>query len=157
MTKSSKSVNKNIFSNPTAAYNLLLCSAGVLIVLGLIMVLSASGIRSYFTSGSSFSIAGRQFLWFCIGIIPMWLAFKIPSKAWKRLIPAMLIVVFGLELAVFLPGIGIEINGNRNWINLGLFTIQPSEIAKFAITIWAAQVLAQLEKGAINQQRLFIH
>ena len=92
-------------------------------------------------------------MWFCVGIIPMWLTFKIPPKAWKRLIPALLVIVFGLELAVFLPGIGIEINGNRNWINLGLFTIQPSEIAKFAITIWAAQVLAQLEKGAINQRR----
>ena len=153
MKKNTLVVNKNIFSNPTAAYNLLLGSAGVLIVLGLIMVLSASGIRSYFTSGSSFSIAGRQLMWFCVGIIPMWLTFKIPPKAWKRLIPALLVIVFGLELAVFLPGIGIEINGNRNWINLGLFTIQPSEIAKLAITIWAAQVLAQLEKGAINQRR----
>jgi cell division protein FtsW len=153
MKKNTLVVNKNIFSNPTAAYNLLLGSAGVLIVLGLIMVLSASGIRSYFTSGSSFSIAGRQLMWFCVGIIPMWLAFKIPPKAWKRLIPAFLVIVFGLELAVFLPGIGIEINGNRNWINLGLFTIQPSEIAKFAITIWAAQVLAQLEKGALDQRR----
>jgi cell division protein FtsW len=83
----------------------------------------------------------------------MWLAFKIPSKGWKRLIPSLLVVVFALELAVFIPGIGVEINGNRNWLNLGLLTIQPSEIAKFAITIWAAQVLAQLEKGAINQQR----
>jgi len=153
MKKNSLPVNRNVFSNPTSAYNLLLGSAGVLIVLGLIMVLSASGIRSYFTSGSSFSIAGRQFMWFCIGIIPMWLAFKIPPKAWKRLIPPLLVVVFGLELAVFLPGIGVEINGNRNWLNLGLLTIQPSEIAKFAITIWAAQVLSQLEKGAINQQR----
>jgi len=153
MKKKSQIVNKNIFSNPTAAYNLLLGSAGVLIVLGLIMVLSASGIRSYFISGSSFSIAGRQFIWFCIGIIPMWLTFKIPPKAWRRLIPALLVIVFALELAVFLPGIGIEINGNRNWLNLGFFTVQPSEIAKFAITIWAAQVLAQLEKGAINQRR----
>ena len=57
MKKSSLPVNRNVFSNPTSAYNLLLGSAGVLIVLGLIMVLSASGIRSYFTSGSSFSIA----------------------------------------------------------------------------------------------------
>jgi cell division protein FtsW len=153
MKKNSLPINRNVFSNPTSAYNLLLGSAGVLIVLGLIMVLSASGIRSYFTSGSSFSIAGRQFLWFCIGIIPMWLAFKIPSKGWKRLIPSLLVVVFALELAVFIPGIGVEINGNRNWLNLGLLTIQPSEIAKFAITIWAAQVLSQLEKGAINQQR----
>lgn len=153
MKKNNTTVRNNIFSNPTAAYNWLLGSAGVLIVLGLIMVLSASGIRSYFTSGSSFSIAGKQFMWFCLGIIPMWLTFKIPTKAWKRLIPTLLFLVFGLEIAVFVPGIGIEINGNRNWINLGLFTIQPSEIAKFAITIWAAQILARLEKGEIDQKR----
>ena len=153
MKKNNLAIKNNIFSNPIAAYNWLLGSAGVLIVLGLIMVLSASGIRSYFTSGSSFSIAGRQFMWFCIGLIPMWLTFKIPPKAWKRLIPALLIVVFGLEIAVFVPGIGVEINGNRNWINLGFFTIQPSEIAKFAIIIWAAQVLARLEKDEIDQRR----
>jgi cell division protein FtsW len=153
MKKNNLAVKNNIFSNPIAAYNWLLGSAGVLIVLGLIMVLSASGIRSYFTSGSSFSIAGRQLMWFCIGLIPMWLAFKIPPKAWKRLIPALLLLVFGLEIAVFVPGIGVEINGNRNWINLGLFTIQPSEIAKFAIIIWAAQVLARLEKDEIDQRR----
>ena len=50
-------------------------------------------------------------------------------------------------LLVFVPGIGLEINGNRNWIHFGPITIQPSEFAKIAVIIWGAFVLARVERG----------
>lgn len=138
---------KPLLAHPTAPFYVLLSGMGVLIFMGLLMVLSASGVRSYSNSGSSFSILFRQMLWFGVGIFLGYLAFKMPTKGWRKISPPLLLGSAVLLCLVFVNGIGLEINGNRNWIHLGPITIQPSEFTKMALIIWAAFILARVERG----------
>ena len=78
---------KPLLAHPTAPFYVLLSGMGVLIFMGLLMVLSASGVRSYSNSGSSFSILFRQMLWFGVGIFLGYLAFKMPTKGWRKFLP----------------------------------------------------------------------
>jgi len=136
-----------LLAHPTAPFYVLLSGMGVLIFMGLLMVLSASGVRSYANSGSSFVILFRQLIWFSAGLCLGYVAFKMPTKGWRKLSPILLISSAAMLALVFVDGIGLEINGNRNWIHLGPITIQPSEFSKIALIIWGAFILAKVERG----------
>jgi len=136
-----------LLAHPTAPFYVLLSGMGVLIFMGLLMVLSASGVRSYANSGSSFVILFRQLIWFSAGLCLGYVAFKMPTKGWRKISPILLISSAAMLALVFVDGIGLEINGNRNWIHLGPITIQPSEFSKIALIIWGAFILAKVERG----------
>ena len=136
-----------LLAHPTAPFYVLLSGMGVLIFMGLLMVLSASGVRSYANSGSSFIILFRQLIWFSAGLCLGYVAFKMPTKGWRKISPILLISSAAMLALVFVDGIGLEINGNRNWIHLGPITIQPSEFSKIALIIWGAFILAKVERG----------
>lgn len=138
---------KSLLAHPTAPFYVLLSAMGVLIFMGLLMVLSASGVRSYANSGSSFAILFRQLIWFGAGLFLGFIAFKMPTKGWRKLSPILLIASAAMLALVFVDGIGLEINGNRNWIHLGPITIQPSEFSKISLIIWGAFILAKVERG----------
>ena len=134
------------FNNPLTPYYVIVGAATLLIALGLVMVLSASSVTSYADSGSSFAIGLRQAMWVAIGIPCMWLASRLPVSFYRRYALAMVIVAFALLFALFVPGLGVSVNGNRNWIEFGgPFRLQPSEFAKFAWVVWAASLLARKE------------
>ena len=136
-----------LLAHPTAPFYVLLSGMGVLIFMGLLMVLSASGVRSYANSGSSFVILFRQLIWFSAGLCLGYAAFRMPTKGWRKISPILLISSAAMLALVFVDGIGLEINGNRNWIHLGPITIQPSEFSKIALIIWGAFILAKVERG----------
>ena len=138
---------KPLLAHATAPFYVLLSGMGILIFMGLLMVLSASGVRAYANSGSSFAIVFRQLLWFGAGLLLGYFAYRMPTKGWRKLSSVLVIASAIMLLLVFVPGIGLEINGNRNWIHFGPITIQPSEFAKIAVIIWGAFVLARVERG----------
>ena len=138
---------RSLLTHPTAPFYVLLSGMGVLIFMGFLMVLSASGVRSYANSGSSFAILFRQLIWFGAGLFMGYIAFKMPTKGWRKISPILLISSAAMLCLVFVDGIGLEINGNRNWIQLGPITIQPSEFSKIALIIWGAFILARVERG----------
>ncbi len=138
---------KSLLTHPTAPFYILLSGMGVLIFMGLLMVLSASGVRAYANSGSSFAIVGRQLMWFTAGLAMGYIAFRMPTKGWRRISPMLVIASVAMLALVFVDGIGLEINGNRNWIHLGPITIQPSEFSKMALIVWGAFILARVERG----------
>ena len=142
-----KEPKKPLLTHPTAPFYVLLSGMGVLIFMGLLMVLSASGVRAYANSGSSFAILFRQLMWFSVGLGLGLLAFKLPTKGWRRISPLLLLGSACMLGLVFVNGIGLEINGNRNWIHVGPITVQPSEFSKIALIIWAAFILARVERG----------
>ena len=149
---------KPLLAHATAPFYVLLSGMGILIFMGLLMVLSASGVRAYANSGSSFAIVFRQLLWFGAGLLLGYFAYRMPTKGWRKLSSVLVIASVIMLLLVFVPGIGLEINGNRNWIHFGPITIQPSEFAKIAVIIWGAFVLARVERGEFlrNQGTLVI-
>jgi cell division protein FtsW len=133
-----------LLDRPLTSYYLVLGSALLLAALGLVMVLSASSVSAYRTSGSSFSIFQKQLLWVVIGLPAMWLAVRIPVRVIRVLAwPLMGVSIVGL-LLVFVPGIGApEVNGAVRWIQVGPIRAQPSELAKLALVLWGADVYAR--------------
>ena len=111
------------------------------------MVLSASSVFALTTRGDSFYIFKRQIIFAVLGVIGAFVAANVKIDSLRKLIYPFLFVTVGLILATFIPGVGIEVQGNRNWLPLfGSFQLQPSEFAKLAIVLWAADLFARKEK-----------
>jgi cell division protein FtsW len=130
-----------------APYYLILGSAMLLLVLGLVMVLSSSSVESYDTTGSAFTLFTRQALFAGVGVVAMVVLSRAPVPAFRRWSKMFLLFAVFLLLIVFVPGIGVSVNGQRNWINLvGPFRLQPSEFAKLALILWAADTFARKDR-----------
>ncbi|AXH95659.1 putative lipid II flippase FtsW [Ornithinimicrobium avium] len=128
--------------SPVAPYYLVLVSATVLTGLGLVMVLSASSVGSYATSGSSYTVFLDQLLYASLGIGLAVVASRLPVSWWKKLAWPAIFVALLLQALVFTSlGVG-EFQGNNNWISIGGRTIQPSEFGKIALVVFGAAVLA---------------
>ncbi len=138
-------------SKPTSAYYLLLVSTASLSGLGLVMVLSASSIHSLETSGSSFSIVLRQFIFLIIALPIGIVSSRISIKTWKFIARFSFLGSILLLLLLQVPGMGNTVNGNTNWIEFGPVVFQPSEFAKFFMILWAGSMLAKQE--AIKNSR----
>ncbi len=130
--------------HPMAPYYLILGSAMLLLVLGLVMVLSSSSVESYDVYGSAFTLFSRQAVFAVIGVGAMFALSRMEVPVFRRFAPVFLILAVVLLLLVFMPGIGVGVHGQRNWIKLfGPFRLQPSEFAKLALIVWAADVFAR--------------
>ncbi len=127
--------------NPLTTYHLLIGASGLLLALGLIMVLSASSVTSYRDSGSSFTVFEKQALWVLVGLPLLLLAAHLPVLTWRRL--ALPLLVGCLVLLMLVPLLGVQVGGNRNWLAVGGFTLQPSEPAKLALILTSADLLAR--------------
>ncbi|HEX7834053.1 MAG TPA: FtsW/RodA/SpoVE family cell cycle protein, partial [Pseudolysinimonas sp.] len=134
---------RKIFDAETPEYFLLLGTTLFLVVFGLVMVLSSSSIESRAAGGDFFEQAARQGLYALVGVPVMLLAARAPIGFWKRWAGIAVLIGVALQLLVFLPGLGYSRGQNRNWINLGSFTAQPSELIKLALVIWLAWVLSR--------------
>lgn len=131
---------REVLHRPMTPYYLLLGSTAMLLVLGLIMVTSASSVFSYIhNNGNSYAIAEKQLMWTVIGIPCAFVAARMPMSLLRRIAwPGYL---GSLGLLALTAAIGVTIGGNKNWLALGPVQIQASEVAKLAVLIWAANVL----------------
>lgn len=133
---------RRLFTAQSADYMLVLGTTVFLVLFGLVMVLSSSFVQSgKGNDGDFFAIFLRQGLFALVGIPVMLLVSKLPVVFWRRWARNAVLLGLGLQLLVFTP-LGIEYGGNRNWIELFGFSIQPSEFLKLALVIWLATVLA---------------
>ena len=107
------------------------------------MVFSASSILSLDTKGNSFGIVGRQLIFLCLAIPCAFIASRQSLSRWRLVSRYGFIGSLILMLLLLIPGVGKTVNGNRNWIHLGIIDIQPSEIAKFLLILWASSTLAK--------------
>jgi cell division protein FtsW len=139
---------ETFFTKPVNLYYMLLGSTLGLSLLGLIMVFSASSIHSLETKGTSFGIVLRQFIFLFLSIPMAWVLSRLSLNQWKVL------ARFGFSVSVFLllivQVIGKSVNGNHNWISLGFVDVQPSEIAKFMMILWAGFMLAKQERSGVD-------
>lgn len=112
------------------------------------MVFSASSIHSLETKGSSIAIVLRQFIFLVISIPMAWVFSRFSLSQWKVLARFGLSV--SLVLLLIVQIIGKSVNGNHNWISLGFVDVQPSEIAKFMMILWAGFMLAKQERSGVD-------
>jgi cell division protein FtsW len=129
--------------SPTATYYLLLAVTGALVAIGLVMVLSASSVMSLedTKSSSAYAIFKNQAMFAAMGAVALFVASRLPVTAWKRLAFPALVGALALQLLVFVPGIGVTVNGNTNWIKVGPITVQPSELIKVGLVLVGGLIL----------------
>ena len=117
----------------------------VLIAFGLVMLFSVTSYESTDKFGYSYYYLKHQLIGVAIGAVVMLFFVLVDYHAWLRWVPVLYILTLILQLAVFVPGIGVEINESRRWIGVGNMTFQPSEIAKFGMAI-ISKIPSQLKK-----------
>jgi cell division protein FtsW len=141
------------WDRPLTAYYLIFGGSLLITVLGLVMVYSASQITALQMSLPGSFFFRKQFLAASIGAVLLLVASRMPVKLHRALAyPILAGSVFMMAL-VQVPGIGMSVNGNQNWISLGgSFQIQPSEFGKLALVLWAADLLARKQDKRLLSQ-----
>ena len=138
---------------PMTSFHLIIAVAALLTTLGLTMVLSASGVRSYDDDGSAWIIFGRQVLWTIVGLVACYLALRLPVRFMRRMAFSGFALTIVMLVLVLIPGIGKEANGSRGWFVIAGFSMQPSELTKIAFAIWGAHLLAarRMERASLRE------
>jgi cell division protein FtsW len=138
---------------PMTSFHLVIAVAALLVTLGLIMVLSASGVHSYDEDGSPWAIFAKQVLWTAVGLVAFYVALRTPVSLMRKLAFPGFVVTIIMLILVLIPGIGREANGSRGWFVVAGFSMQPSELAKIAFAIWGAHLLAarRMERASVRE------
>lgn len=113
----------------------------LLLAFGLVMVYSASiamaGASRYTNHQETYYLV-RHGVFVALGLILGFIAFQFPTRVLQRLAPWLFVAGIVLLILVLIPGIGREVNGSRRWINLFFFNLQPSELMKLFVVLYAA-------------------
>ncbi|MFR7845424.1 MAG: FtsW/RodA/SpoVE family cell cycle protein, partial [Thomasclavelia spiroformis] len=113
-----------------------------IVFIGLMMVYSASNIWAGYKFNDSLYYIKRQALFAVIGIIAMFIFSKIDYHIYQKKANKILIFCFILMILVLIPGLGSVRGGSRSWFNLGIISLQPSELFKIAIIIYSASYIS---------------
>ncbi len=140
-------------ARPMTSFHLMVSVAGLLTTLGLIMVLSASGVHSYDSDGSPWTIFTRQLMWAGLGLFACWFALRLPVSLMRRMAFPAFATTIVLLVLVLIPGIGRVANGTRGWFVIGGLSMQPSELAKIAFVVWGAHLRAtrRMERATLRE------
>lgn len=146
------SAPRHSYAGGAAARYLLLASAGTLMAFGLVMIYSASSVTAAVKEGSSWYFLGRQLVAVVIGGA---IAAALSRLDYRRLRDhAQTIWYGGLALLVAVLILGVVRGGARRWIPLGLFNLQPSELAKIACVLLVASIALDWHRGRIPTKTL---
>src|SRR5450755_1860246 len=107
-----------------------------LLLVGLVMVTSASMSIAARDLGSPFFYLQRQFVYGGLGVLIAWVATRIPTQLWEKYSTPLLFVGLVLLLLVLVPGIGAVVNGARRWLRVGTVNFQVSELARVLFLTW---------------------
>jgi len=112
-------------------------------LVGLVMILSASSVLGARSYGSAWYFVIKEALWTALGVGALLAAWRIDHRLLRRVaVPALLATVL-LLVAVLIPGVGSTVAGSTRWIDLGPLRLQPSELAKLALGLFCADLLAR--------------
>lgn len=146
---------RGLLARPLASYYLLLSSTGLLLLIGLTMVFSATSVKDFAEEGDATASLVKQAIFAVIGIVAFWACQRLPARTFRAVSRPFLGVAVGLLLVLNLlvalealfrvESIG-PLKAQLLWLYLGPISVQPVEVAKFALVLWGAHVLAR--KGA---------
>ena len=126
---------------------------GLLCVAGLVMVGSASPVISLITYDSPWTIFLRQALWMVVGVAALLILTRIDYRKWRHWSVPLVAGSLILLVAVLVPGLGVTSGGSSRWIGFGLLRLQPSELMKLAMVVFAADVVVRrTDRGAPAKQ-----
>ncbi|WP_318783104.1 putative lipid II flippase FtsW [Cellulosimicrobium sp. SH8] len=127
------------------SYYLLVGATALLTIIGLVMVFSSSAVTEIAAGKSPFNAFAKQAQFVLIGLPVLLIATRIPVAWYRRLAWPALVAAVALQLLIFTP-LAKNVNGNTNWIDLGAFDVQPSEVAKLALALWLGAVLGRKQR-----------
>lgn len=134
---------------PSIEYSLLLTATLCLVALGFVMVFSASSATSLLgEGGDSAEYLKRTAIFAAIGLLGMRVASVRGVRLARGLTPALVGISLVMLVAVLVPGVGRGANGAQSWIGAGWLQFQPSEVAKIALILYGAHLLATQPKRA---------
>lgn len=154
-----------LLARPLADYYLLIGSTAALLVIGLMMVYSATSVAQFGASGSALTSLERQAISAGVGIVVFWLCQRLPVHTWRMLARPGLLLAFllvgALDVLALLADAKVLANptfgplrADELWLYLGPLQVQPSELAKVALAVWAADVLVRKGDRAGNFREL---
>ena len=124
-----------------------------LLLFGLLMVYSATIAmpdNPRFTKYTHTYFLVRHTMWLATSFVAALMAFQVPISTWEKYAPWLFVASLVLLIAVLIPGVGKVVYGARRWISLGPLSFQPSELAKFAVLIYAADYMVR--KMAVKER-----
>ena len=107
-----------------------------LLLVGLVMVTSASMSVAAKDLHDPFYFMERQFVFGACGLVLAWVVTRVPAELWDRYSLALLLFGLTILLLVLIPGLGAKINGARRWMRIGPMNFQVSELAKVLVLTW---------------------
>lgn len=126
-----------------AVYYAIIVIVAAFVMLGLVMVLSATSANEVGGTENPYAIFTRQLVWAGLGLVGMGIAVSIPYQRWRSLVIIGAILAAGAMMLPFVPGVGAEINDANSWVRFGSFGFQPSEILKLAAIAFLADYFAR--------------
>ncbi|MCH9666993.1 MAG: putative lipid II flippase FtsW [Actinomycetia bacterium] len=138
---------------PMTSFHLIIAVSALLTTMGLTMVLSASGVYSYDQDGSPWVVFAKQVLWTLLGLGAFYIALRMKVNTMRKFAFTGFALSIVLLVLVLIPGIGKVANGSRGWFVVSGFSMQPSELAKIALAIWGAHLLAarRMERASLRE------
>ena len=121
-----------------------------LVLLGLMMILSASFVSSFTNYGSSFLFFKRQLLWAAFGLISFFVFSRLDYRRLKGTGYLLIVAVIALLGAVLVPGVGVSMGGSARWLGVGPLNFQPSELAKLALILFGADVFSRKQERTLD-------
>jgi len=134
--------------------SLLVLTVGVLNIVGVVMVLSASSVSSLTDYGSPWYFFTRQLLWTVVGVVAFVVGIRIDHRVLRRLVKPLLIASAVLLAVVLVPGVGVHVSGSQRWIGAGFLRFQPSELAKLALLLYAADLASRRAREVKDWRRV---
>jgi cell division protein FtsW len=146
-----------LLARPLSSYYLLLASSGLLLLIGLTMVFSATSVQAYAEHGNAFTAIRNQSVFALLGLFGFWVCQRLPARTLRTLgkyvlgvavaLLGVLDILIALESvdAISTPRAG-PFHAELLWLYIGPVGIQPSELAKLGVVLWGADIIAR--KGA---------
>jgi cell division protein FtsW len=144
-----------LLDRPLTSYYLIVGITALLLGLGLVMVLSTSSVQDLSAGLPAYSDFKKQLLGAAVGLPVMYIAARSSPRLFRGIAyPMLAVAVLGLGLTL-IPGVGQSSGTSASrWIAFGGFQLQPSELAKLALVLWGADLLARKERlGQLSEWR----
>ena len=119
----------------------------LLLLIGLIMVFSASGVMAETRYGDSMFFLKRQAVWIVLGLLALHWVSRQDYDIWKSMMPIVLCLTIGCLILVLIPDVGSKVNGSRRWFRVAGLSFQPGELAKLTAVLYLASFLVRREEN----------
>ncbi|KAB8138652.1 stage V sporulation protein E [Gracilibacillus oryzae] len=128
----------------------------MILLIGSLMVYSASYIWAEYKFDDSFYFLKRQLLFAGVGVVAMFIVANVPYFQWIKYRKWIFIGCIVLLIAVLIPGVGMVRGGARSWIGIGAFSIQPAEFMKLGMILFLSGYLVNAQEKLTEFRRGFV-